>query len=586
MILQKLCDYYDRLAADPNIGISEEGFAPQKVSFEVVIEKDGSLYAVHDIRDVFKRKKSPRTMQLPYCGKRAAGIKAMFLWDKADYLLGWAPPELTVVPDEETESDRKKREKKRQRVSECHLACKKLHDELAADLRNPEYRALLEFFRRWNPTNLSTDQEAILEEVGNGFGVFRIRGAKQRLHEIHGVRAAWAAKSTSTDSNENSVSSTCLVRGKQASVARLHPPIKGVSGAQSSGASIVSFNLAAFTSYGKTQSYNAPVSESVAFRYTTALNKLLQREFGRTVQVGDTACVFWADEPTESEDIFGFGLDSDRAEDATLAAETGRMLKRIAAGEADVPESSTGFHVLGLAPNASRLSVRFWISDTAGELIGRVAEHQKRLEIAKGAKDIEVISLRAILRQTIRDKMDTPPPLLGGALLRAILTGGHYPNALLAAILRRIRADREIRHVRAATIKAILNRNHKLEIPVMLDCERPETAYQLGRLFASLERAQEDALPGLNATIKDRYFGAASATPAAVFPRLMRMSQHHIKHLEDGRKVVADKRIQEIIGRIDQFPAHMNLTDQGLFAIGYYHQRQHFFTKKPRLDEP
>jgi CRISPR-associated protein Csd1 len=173
------------------------------------------------------------------------------------------------------------------------------------------------------------------------------------------------------------------------------------------------------------------------------------------------------------------------------------------------------------------------------------------------------------------------PPLLGGALLRAILTGGRYPEALYAAILRRIQADRTVPHPRAAAIKAILTRNHTKEGLAMLDPVRPEPAYQLGRLFAALEKAQEDALPGINATVKDRYFGAASSTPGTVFPRLIRMSQHHISKLEGGRKVVAEKRVQEICGRIDQFPSHLDLVGQGLFALGYYHQRQDFFTKKP-----
>ncbi|MEZ6117836.1 MAG: type I-C CRISPR-associated protein Cas8c/Csd1 [Pirellulaceae bacterium] len=583
MILQKLCDYYDRLAADPDVAISEEGFAPQKVSFEVVIEEDGSLHAIQDIRDTSGKKPVPRSMQLPYCGKRAAGIMPMFLWDKADYLLGWVPPEIATAPDDEFASDQKKRLKKFERIGECHDACKTLHLEMAANLSASEYDALKNFFDKWTPTQLSDEQDKLLREIGSGFGVFRIRGQQQRLHELPAIRNAWAKKSTSVEDSKE-VASMCLVSGEHATLARLHPPIKGVSGAQSSGASIVSFNLTAFTSYGKTQSYNAPVSESAAFRYTTALNMLLQRDLGRKVQIGDTACVFWADKPTESEDLFGFGLDTERTEDETLAAETGRMLKRIALGEADVPEAETGFYVLGLAPNASRLSVRFWITGTAGELIRRVAQHQQRLEIVKGSKDRDVIPLWLILAQTSRETKEIPP-LLGGALLRAVLTGGRYPDALLAAILRRIRADREIKHVRAATIKAILNHNHQLEIPVMLDSERQETSYQLGRLFASLERAQEDALPGLNATIKDRYFGAASATPATVFPRLIRMSQHHLGKLEGGKKVVADKRMQEIMGHIDQFPSHMNLTDQGLFAIGYYHQRQDFFTKKPKGDD-
>ena len=216
--------------------------------------------------------------------------------------------------------------------------------------------------------------------------------------------------------------------------------------------------------------------------------------------------------------------------------------------------------------------------------IQRVAAHQQRLEIVKGPNDRDALPLWLLLAQTARESKEIQP-LLGGALLRSVLTGGRYPESMLAAVVRRIRAEREIRHPKAAIIKAVLNHNYQKEISVMLDTQRTESAYHLGRLFACLERAQEDALPGLNATIKDRYFGSASSTPSTVFPRLIRMSQHHVGKLEGGKKVVAEKRLQEIMGRLDTFPSHFGLADQGLFAIGYYHQRQDFFTKKPNQSD-
>ncbi len=214
-------------------------------------------------------------------------------------------------------------------------------------------------------------------------------------------------------------------------------------------------------------------------------------------------------------------------------------------------------------------------------MLDRVGRHQRELDIVRGAKDRDILPIWLILAQTAREAKEIPP-LLGGALLRAILTGARYPLALLAAVLRRIRADRRISHPRTAIIKAILTRNFGMEDLAMLNPDRPETAYQLGRLFAALEKAQEDALPGLNATIKDRYFGSASATPGAVFPRLIRMDQHHLGKLEGGAKVNSEKRIQEICGRIDAFPGHLDMVGQGLFALGYYHQRQNFFTPKAK----
>ncbi|QEG25234.1 type I-C CRISPR-associated protein Cas8c/Csd1 [Mariniblastus fucicola] len=585
MILQKLCEYYDRIAADPEQSIAAVGFAPQKIGFEVVIESDGSLHALQDIRDTSGRKPANRIIELPYGGKRANAIAPMFLWDKAEYLLGWVPPELKVEPDSESEKDKEKRQKKIDRVGLCFRAAQEFHIGFAEELLMPEYQSLVAFWKNWKPDSLTEEQLQFLADIGTGFGVFRIRKSTNFLHDIPAVQEFWAQSQTVAEDSDTD--GFCLVSGSNTTLARLHPVVKGIAGAQSAGASIVSFNDDAFTSYGKEQSFNAPIGESSAFKYATVLNRMLERDSGRRLRIGDTTCVFWADQSTEAEeieDIFAFGLDNDQFEDETRANEIGAMLSRIAQGEAEPPGAGTGFYVLGLSPNAARLSIRFWISGTAGELIERVAQHQARLEIAKGPKDKTFLPLWLILAQTARESKEIQP-LLGGALLRSVLTGGRYPESLLSAIIRRIRAEREIRHPKAAIIKAILNHNHQKEISVMLDIERAEPSYHLGRLFASLERAQEDALPGLNATIKDRYFGAASSTPSSVFPRLIRMSQHHVGKLEAGKKVVAEKRLQEIMGRLDAFPPHLGLADQGLFAIGYYHQRQDFFTKKSKKED-
>ncbi|HEY3391425.1 MAG TPA: type I-C CRISPR-associated protein Cas8c/Csd1, partial [Lacipirellulaceae bacterium] len=244
-------------------------------------------------------------------------------------------------------------------------------------------------------------------------------------------------------------------------------------------------------------------------------------------------------------------------------------------------------YVLGLSPNAARISVRFWLESTLGKVLANLRQHFADLRIARGERDPEFPAAWLILRETVRDSKDIPP-LLGGAVMRAILMGTPYPSMLLSSMIRRIRADREVRYVRAAAIKAHLNRNTRSgidpldkELEMSLDPTRAEPTYHLGRLFAELEKSQEDALPGINATIKDRYFGAASATPASVFPRLIRMSQHHLGKLDGGNRTYHEKRIQEILGNVDQFPSHLSLRDQGLFAIGYYHQRQDIFTKKP-----
>ncbi|MGB7323740.1 MAG: type I-C CRISPR-associated protein Cas8c/Csd1 [Rubripirellula sp.] len=567
MILQRLCDYYDRIAADPQHRIPKIGFATQQISFCVVLSDNGTLQGIEDIREFNAKTKRNLRISLPYLGTRAGQkIKPMFMWDQPKYLLGWLPKELA----------KQKREIYKARLS--FEASRDLHLSFNRKIDSEGYAVLVRFYEKWNPDSMTEQQSNRLRETIGGFGVFRVVGKQYYIHDEMSVREAWS-EFLKENANEKS---QCLITGEFSEIADLHPVVKGVS---SRSAPLVSFNDDAYTSYGKSKCFNSPVGKIASFKYTNALNYLLEPSRRRRLQIGDTTCVFWADEPSGiSEDIFGMGVDLQLQEDESRAEEIVNVFKHAMQGESVLPEPGTGFHVLGLAPNAARISVRFWISGTAVEIVGRVLEHQKRLQIVGGKDDSVWISLRFILAQTTRDPKDIQP-LLGGSLLRSVLTGAPYPESLLAAVIRRIRAEQDIRHVKAATIKAILNHNHAKEISVMLDVERPEGAYQLGRLFACLERAQEDALPGLNATIKDRYFGAASSTPASVFPRLIRMNQHHIGKLDGGKKVVAEKRIQEVVGRIDTFPSHFGLVDQGLFAIGYYHQRQDFFTKKDKPAE-
>lgn len=579
MILQRLCDYYDRIADDPHIEISRMGFAIQQISFCVVISAEGELFDIQDVREHEGRTKRNLRMSLPYLGTRAGQkITPMFMWDQPRYMLGWVPREISVTKVGESSGDQKKRIKEQERTIAAFEASRTLHLRFKNEIDSSDYLSLVKFYEKWEPASLSGQLSDLLHELASGFGVFRISGEQRYLHEDPSVRIAWE-KYLGAGTFE---SAQCLASGEFGEIVELHPAIKGVSARS---APLISFNDSAYTSYGKQKCLNSPVGKVASFKYSTALNFLLEPSRNRKLLLGDTTCVFWADEPSGiCEDIFGMGVDSTLFEDEARATEIGNLLRHAIRGESVLPDPGTGFHILGLSPNAARLSVRFWISGTAIEIVDLILKHQKRLQMVGGNEEFGWISFKQILAETVREPRDIPP-LLGGALLRSVLTGGPYPQSLLAAIIRRVRAEQDIRHVKAATIKAILNHNHAKEISPMLDIQRPECAYQLGRLFASLERAQEDALPGLNATVKDRYFGAASSTPASVFPRLIRMNQHHIGKLEGGKKVVAEKRIQEILGRINAFPPHLGLIDQGLFAIGYYHQRQDFFTKKDKFDE-
>jgi len=390
----------------------------------------------------------------------------------------------------------------------------------------------------------------------------------------------------------------CLVTGETAPVERLHTSIKGVWGAQTSGANIVSFNTRAFESYGKTerQGENAPVSRAAAFAYTTALNHLLRKDSPQRIQVGDASTVFWAERESEFEtlaaDIFG-DPPKDDPDAGTHAVHA--LLEALHSGKWGHSDEHLHFYVLGLAPNAARISIRFFHCVTLQELGERIAQHFKDLELVRGPHDAQYPSLfRLLTAVALQNKADNIPPNLGGSVVDAILSGVNtpYPSLWLNAAVGRCRAEHNANYLRAAAIKACLNRQQRhaalsspsiapeQEFLPMLDLSNPNPAYRLGRLFAVLEKIQEEASPGLNATIRDRYYGAASSTPVAVFTTLLRLKNAHLKKLTPGRTAWFEQLLGEVLGPVTDFPKHLPLPDQGRFALGYYHQRQDFFSKK------
>jgi CRISPR-associated protein Csd1 len=388
-----------------------------------------------------------------------------------------------------------------------------------------------------------------------------------------------------------------LISGEMQQIARLHEPkIKGVRGAQTSGAALVSFNEDAYESYGKSQSFNAPVGVEDAFKYCTALNRLTTSR-DRPVHLGDTTVVFWTEKPTDFETVFPGVFENDYVEDEGSVIRLKNFFDslRRAVGGGTFDNGDVLFYVLGLSPNAARVSVRFWHVGTVQQFAERLGQHLTDIKLAGGPPDMPLITIQRIIDQTARERDDIQPQL-AGAMQQAVLSGGPYPASVAAAVLRRIRADGQTDgvngHIRAAILKAYLIRKARLskekEIVFMsLDKTNTNVAYRLGRLFAALEKTQEDAMGGdLNVTIKDRYFSSASANPVTAFPRLLRLHAHHLDKLgadKRGFKIAREKIIQEICEGIDPqkgFPARLPLDEQGLFFIGYYHQRQDFFTSK------
>jgi CRISPR-associated protein Csd1 len=568
MILQEMYAYYNRLLEDPESGIALPGFAPQKVSFALVIDAEGDLVEIQNVRDASGKKPRPMEVMAPESVIRTVGISPNFMWDNSSYVLGL---------------DDKGRP---ERTRECFESFKKLHHEIGDSIKDTGMRAVLGFLDSWKPEK--PPKRFDWAQVLGANLVFRLANERKFVHQRPAVVGVWTRHRGEAVLGPTGM---CLVTGRNAPTAALHAKIKGVMGAQSSGASLVSFNLDAFCSFGKEQNYNAPTSEEAAFAYTTALNHLLRFGSRQRIQIGDATTVFWTDRSSFVEDYLGNVLDP-REDSAVGAAESKNIadyLKAVRSGTMPdlIKDGSMEFHILGLAPNASRIAVRFWHTDSVASVSLQIGKHFADLQIVKEFErqaDYPGIWQLLIETATLR-KTDNINPKLAGALMRSILQPIPYPAFLLASVINRIRVDHDVNYYRAALVKAVLRRNYEREdLTMALDENSKDVPYRLGRLFAVLEKAQVDVNPGLNATIKDRFFGAASATPRAVFPQLIRLSQHHLAKDEiRGRKVNRDKLIQEILDDIEAnkgFPAHLTLEDQGMFTLGYYHQRKALFTKK------
>lgn len=586
MILQSLYSLYQRLKDDPVYEVAPPGYSLQKITFKVVIKPDGSLFDISDIR----HEGHPRQLRVPGTNKSSgSGLNPGFLWDNTGYMFGYKPkdekPARTVASFEAFRNRHLKEEKK---------------------IASQAFSAVCRFLESWSPVNAA--EYPILNEVAAGFGVFQIIGETAFVHQDEKVDAWY--KSTLENKEEETSEGECLITGRWGKIAKLHPMIRGLSGGKAQVA-LVGFNDQAYESYGKIQSqekgqaYNAPVLKEVAFEYSTALNALTDgpMKFKHKIMMGDANVVFWTDGPSITEDIFarfmsGNGENSDEAgpvQDESLRQKLEIFLRALKNGlekdgELEREAAEKCFYLLALAPNSARLSVRFFYQGAISELITNLRKHYLDMGIervygqdAKRA-DPEFPPAWMLLKQTARDSKEIPP-ILSGPLLRAVIQGMNYPDGLYQSVMRRIQADRDINYIRACIIKGWLVRNRKKEVNMSLDLEKKDPAYRAGRLFAALEKTQSDALGNIKSTIRDGFYSSASATPGIAFPRLLRTYQHHLAKLEGGLKVNREKLVQEILEPMERFPAHLNLAEQGMFALGYYHQMRSFFHRRSDAEE-
>jgi CRISPR-associated protein Csd1 len=594
MILQSLYDYYQRKSDLPR-----EGFEWKEIPFVIEVNKNGSVVQIEDTRTQQGKWKRAKSFLVPQAPKKSSNVGSSLLWGNIEYAMGLSDPKKLA------EKKRKGKEAGyRKRLKDMHAKFAHRITSLSdACKTDAGIQAVLRFCERVDFADLDRFGDAWKEIKGSNPNItFRMQGDVDLICQrpIVADAVASVALMRATDG-------VCLVTGKLDEIERLHLPIKGVRDARTSGANIVAVNDGenpAFASYGKHQGYNSPIGKYAAFRYTTALNSLLGKDSRQRIQIGDASTVFWADKPSPLEDNFSDIFDEPPKDDPDRDA---RALKALyeapQQGVAPIKDNLTRFFVLGLGPNGPRIAIRFWYVGTVAELAHNIQRHFDDLRLVHGERDKPSLTLRSLLNATApatvkhpKGDPDKVPPNFSGEVMRAILERLPYPATLLQGAVRRIRAEQEVSYPRAAIVKACMNRTrqiHEKELTMSLDEDNTDVAYLLGRLFFVLEEAQWAAHstktnPGANSTIRDRFYGAASATPVTVFPQLLRLYPHHIsKAAKSGRKGIAvslEKLVDTITSKLpatNPFPSYMAISEQGRFAVGYYHQRHDFFSPNP-----
>ncbi len=586
MILEALYRHYGDLQREGKV--SGPGWMPAKVSGALRLDDKGNLVGyIPLMKEVPRGKKTisvPSEMNVPEYGTRSGKApKAQYLCDNAKFFLGL---------DEKAEDG----------VNAAYFSrARERHVKELEKCSSTAGKAVLSFFENWKPEEAQSNvvvnehREEMLSASNLVFWV----GDDYAQNDDEIVKL-WNESRTKANQPADGNEGRCLVTGKEAPIARLHKSFHGVRGAQSSGAMLVSFNVESFESYGKdkAQGLNAHVSEEAAFAYGEALNYLLNDERHRKY-IGDMTVVYWAKQQNEAcQDIFGSaGFDDDgemTQQDLNAILQAVKEGKPIVYDGQEIPYDNE-FYILGISPNASRLAVRFFYRSSIGELLRHIQEHHERMEIVRpGGKEWLPIPLWRLLLTTVSPKsqkqMASPP--MAGATFRSILTGSPYPASLYQNVMLRIKAEQDdedsktphhkITETRVAIIKAYLMKNKRRKITVALNESSEDSAYVLGRIFSLWEQIQQAASPGLNSTIKDRYFNAACATPAAVFPKLQILSNHHLRKLEKGQAVYFEKQLTDLMGKLPgaAVPKTLPLDEQGVFILGYYHQTQKRFTKK------
>lgn len=589
MIINHLIDYYDLLAQEENHDIPRLHYEKTSVSFAIVLSESGELLGLEDLRtkSEYKGKLIPKSMLLPETPTKTSGISANFLSGNPEYIFGIATG------------------KNPERSKKTFISYRDFHLDLLKGIDCDESRAVTNYLEKWNTTEAAEHLviKDNFEALKGALLIFRLDGKEHFIHENVEIKKCWEKHKAN---NASQYLAQSLITGNVEPIARLHQKIKRIEGAQTSGASIVSFNTDAFESYGKSQSYNSPIDETSTFKYTTVLNYLLTDRRNK-ITIGDTTLAFWAErqdingdeESVFREFLLNDGIESlEDGEDLQTGYIIRKIMERVKRGEKITDEigshDDTRFFILGFSPNGGRISLRFFFQNMFGSTIAHMAQHYLDLEIYCSEKQKKVLSISDILRELSPNQdLKKISPLLAGQLTRCILDGKYYGDGPFIQMLNRIKMSNnkvanDVNEVQASFIKACLIRrrednNRKGDITVGLSEENKNNGYLLGRLFAVLEKSQRDVSKNLNKTIKDTYFGSAMTTPSTIFPILIRLGQHHIEKSDYG--FIRDKEIGAILSEVNGFPANLNLSDQGQFVLGYYHQRENYKPKEVKNTE-
>jgi len=576
MILQALYEYYKR---KPEIH-APIGYELEELDFIVVINKDGELVDLQNKRENKRGHQYFIPKAVVRSGKK---ILPNLLWDNFEYTTGL--------------SKDSKRSKKAQEYNKAFID--KLNSLPMLVKEDEAIKSILNFYA-------SDFQEQLKDHPNfeeclkiNGWMTFQIDGDIVIIPSREVIRKYQAEEFLSGKFDEDELKNVrvgvCLITGNKTIIKRLHTELR-LAGSDKNVKIVAIQENQGYDSYNKERGYNSPVSIEAEANYSAALKHLLNSKSNK-INIADTTILFWAEKKSEENDpelilpwVIAFQKsDADDPDKGVRIIES--FINSIFTGKKPI-DKTNHFYVLGLSPNAARISVRFWKAPSVEEFGKNIKQHFEDFEIVHGVKDAKYLSLYQILSATaLGYEMKNVPPNLAGAVIESIIDGTPYPTSLLYQCIRRIRAEQNVNRTRAAILKAYLNRFNKIhkpnqkEITMGLDPTNTISSYLVGRLFAVLEKIQEEANPGINATIKDRFYGAASSTPITVYPRLLSLKNSHIKKLNVGRKIYFEKLLSEIISDIKCFPANLSLNEQANFALGYYHQRQDFFTKKSDKNE-